>query len=462
MATTNLKKITLESFKGISENSPVIIDFLGQDKNLVLIKGDEGRSKTSTLDGILWMMGSSLGVGIKELYHNGEPIKGEVSFEHKGVDYKVIANGDKIVVKTLREGSSKDKWVNEASPKDLLKTIFKTCSVGQSFRYEKSEKQVEWINELFPLPKEVKTVINEFSGDIKRMKDVERPRIGNEAKAAEAILKANPLYAEYQEKGEALEKEIKKLKKEETNAENFGKISEDYAMFKNGQQKLNDLKVKQSEQESGIKEIENQIKELEIKLNLKKSELATTNESITKGEKYIDDNKKIVEKYEKAKKAQEEQSDIAVRVNNFYKMMETLKVYNEKSEEYTNIDSQIKDIISQIKSIKADYIPEIEGIEVIHEQEMEDGKVIREVGIYYHGVCIRTVSGSEYLTALIKIIRASGSRYVFIDDLATYGTDTIEYINQLATEIKEEGGVIFASEMERGSELNIILSDNIK
>ena len=62
---------------------------------------------------------------------------------------------------------------------------------------------------------------------------------------------------------------------------------------------------------------------------------------------------------------------------------------------------------------------------------------------------------------MIKIIRASGSRFIFIDDLATYGSETVGYINELASSIKDEGGVIFCSEMERGTELRIEMTDSI-
>lgn len=461
--TTKLQRIELNSFKGIDESKPVIIDFNTTDKNIVYLQGDQGVNKTSTLEGIMWLMGASFDVNIKELYNHSTPIDEELLFEHNEQQFKVIAKGDKIVVKSLREGdgSTNDKWVNEASPKDLLAKIFKKCIISQSLRYEKSEKQIEWLSSLFPLPKDVKESIASAQVKIKTMRTVDRPRIGQEAKSFETLLKNNPLYAEYQEKGEALEKEIKKLDKAQDKLD-VKDVSLRHQQFIQAEQKIITLNEKAVEQQNSINDIKKAIEDLQIKLKLKESELEQTNESIIIGNDYIINNKKVLAEYKKAMDLQEESAGITLRINNFEELKKNLDLYNSKSEEYIQVDSNIKAVVKTINDLKADYIPVIEGVEVVSEEEIENGEVVKEIGIFYNGNCIRTVCGSEYITALIKIIRASGSRYVFIDDLATYGTETIEYINSLAAEIKEEGGVIFASEMERGSELIITMEDQIK
>lgn len=453
--STELKKITINSFKGIAESSPVIIDFNDTDKNIVYLQGDQHMGKTSTLEGIMWLMGASLGVGIKEMYNSNHPIDEEMEFEHDGKPYKVIASADKIVVKSLREGdgSTKDKWVNEPSPKDLLQKIFKKCIIEQKFQYEKPEKQVEWVGNLFPLPLEVKKAIADAQTEIKRMREVVRPQLGNEAKGYEALLNANPLYAEYQEKGEALEKEIKKLDKAQDKLD-IKEISGRFQQYQIAIQKLENLNREHDK-------VKWELNELEIAINLKKTEVDSVAEKLEIGKKYISDNKKVVAEYEKAMKLQEDSAEITLRVDGFEKMKLNLAKYNEISDRYAEVDGNIKEATANIKSLKADYIPPVEGLEIVTDVEMEGGAITKDIGIYFNGINLRTLCGSEYVTSIIKIIRASGSRYIFIDDIATYGSETIEYINNLAKEIKPQGGVIFAAEMQRGDELTISMEENI-
>lgn len=472
MSTTELKKISINSFKGIAPNSPVIIDFNDMDKNIVYLQGDQHEGKTSTLEGIMWLMGASLGVNIKEMYNHKNPIDEEMEFEHEGREYKVIASADKIVVKSLREGdgNTKDKWVNEPSPKDLLQKIFKKCIIEQKFQYEKPEKQIEWVANLFPLPKEVdvdgemvnvKSFITQTKDKIKEMKDVTRPKIGNEMKSYETILKSNPLYAEYQEKGEALEKEIKKLDKGQDKLEKFKTTSEKHQQYNTAISGLKSLEEDKVRYDKELQELNKQMEEIKLKIELKKSEVSGVEKRIQDGKEYIDKNKGIVKQYEDALELQKSSNETTLRIDNYEKMKENLKMYNEKSDQYQKIDAEIKETIAGIKSFVADYIPKIEGVEVISEEEMEEGVVTKEIGIYLNGVNLRTLSGSEYVTTMIKIIHAANSNFIFIDNLATYGTETIEYINHLAKEIQPQGGVVFASELQRGSELIISLEDEI-
>lgn len=460
--STELKKITINSFKGIAESSPVIIDFNETDKNIVYLQGDQHMGKTSTLEGIMWLMGASLGVGIKEMYNSNNPIDEEMEFEHDGKPYKVIASADKIVVKSLREGdgSTKDKWVNEPSPKDLLQKIFKKCIIEQKFQYDKPEKQVEWVGNLFPLPLEVKKAIADAQAEIKRMREVVRPQLGNEAKGYEALLNANPLYAEYQNMGEALEKEIKKLDKAQDKLD-IKEVSGRYQQYQNAIQKLQNLDEEHDRASKEYSDIEKQIADLNIKLKLKKADIDALADKVEIGKKYISDNKKVVAEYEKAMKLQEDSAEITLRVDGFEKMKLNLAKYNEISDRYAEVDGNIKEATANIKSLKADYIPPVEGLEIVTDAEMEGGAITKDIGIYFNGINLRTLSGSEYVTSIIKIIRASGSRYIFIDDIATYGSETIEYINNLAKEIKPQGGVIFAAEMQRGDELTITMEENI-
>lgn len=463
MANTTLKNIKINSFKGISENSPVIIDFNGED-NIVKFDGDQGEGKSSSLEGILWLMGYSFDVNIKEMFNGKNPIDEEMNFEHNEVKYKVVAKGDKIVVKSCREsdGTTADKYVNEASPKDLLNRIFRKCIVRQDLRYDKSEKQVEWVSELFPMPKDEKQTIIELTKKIDGLKKDIRPSIGNEVKKYRTLAESNPLYAEYKERGEALEKEVATLKKKD-DKNDISKITTEYNKFVQANATLKTLKeVDKVNVSKDISDIEKQINELQIKLELKKNELSAIEKRIEDGDAYIEKNKSIEKKYNDSMVLANSANENAVRIQNFEDLKVNLQAWNEQEDKYANIDSQIKEMVKAIKEVKAEYIPKIDGVEIVTDVEMENGEIVgNDIGIYLNNVNLRTLSGSEYIMTMIKIIRASGSRFIFIDDLATYGTETVAYINDLATSIKDEGGVIFCSEMERGTELRIEMTNSI-
>lgn len=452
---TKLQNITINSFKKINPNSPVIIDFNDEDKNIVFLQGDEAKGKTSTLEGILWLMGGEFKLKIKEYFNNGNPINEELSFTHKDTQYKVIASGDRIVVKSLREGDKKDVWVNEASPKSFLQSVFKKCVIQNEFRFLDGVKQVEWISELFPLPKEIKNQIAEYQEKIQNMAKIERPKIGNEVKKYEVLLNNNPLYLEYQEKGEILEKEISKLEKsiEKLDIED---ITSKYNKVLQQEGQLKNLKeITLPNKESELSDLERQFNEIKAKIELKKSEIEELKGSIERGELVVSKGAKIKADYDKAIIKQKESSENSIRINNFKELQTALQMYNQTSDNYQQIDSQIKQSLTQIRELKADYIPEIKNIEIVSELEMSDGQETKQIGIYINGNSLRTCSGSEYITALIKILRAAGSRYIFIDELANYGSQTIQYINDLAQEIKPQGGVIFCASMNREWELTI-------
>jgi len=124
----------------------------------------------------------------------------------------------------------------------------------------------------------------------------------------------------------------------------------------------------------------------------------------------------------------------AIRIQNFESLKANFAEWNKFESDYATIDSQIKEVVKTIKEIKAEYIPKIEGVEIVTDVEMEDGEIVgNDVGIYFNDVNLRTLSGSE----------------------------TVSYINELAKSIKDEGGVIFCSEMDRGTELRIEMTDSI-
>ncbi len=262
------------------------------------------------------------------------------------------------------------------------------------------------------------------------------------------------------EKGEDLKKEIEKLETK-LDKTDISEITSKYNQFKQAENGLQGFREKETAIKSEIAEFEKMIDDIKIKIELKKNDLSAVESRISDGEKYISANKSIVSKYEKAIKDQEEVAEKRIRISDFERLLRDHDVYNQKSDEYISIDSLIRQATEQIKSIKADYVPAIPGIDFVYEDEMEENVVTREKGIYYNGHNIRTISGSEYVQCMIKIIRAAGARFIFIDDLATYGSDTIEYINQLAEDIKPDGGVVFASEMKRGGELVIEYKEKI-
>ena len=98
------------------------------------------------------------------------------------------------------------------------------------------------------------------------------------------------------------------------------------------------------------------------------------------------------------------------------------------------------------KQLQWEVIPDIRGAEIVIEGTPE-----KPAGFYVDGFNSRQQSDTQYLTAVVKILRKLGVKIIVMDNLATYGTDFIELIAKLS----KEGMYFLLSEMRRGSELTI-------
>lgn len=444
--TTELKKLEINSFKRINPDAPVIIDF-GNDNNVVTFSGNQGVGKTTMIEAIMFLMGETLDIAKENLPNTSTgKIDMDLEFEHNSKKFKVSVTKSQFKLAKLWVDGEDEKWVEETSPKEVLKKIFNKALVPASIRYENGTKQVEWVTKLFPLPKEADEAIKSASLKIKQLVE-ERPRIGKQRDAEKAVLNSNPLWAEYQQKGEELEKEIKKLEKASDKFD-VAEVTSKYNQYKSAESTLAELKSKLQNEESDLAELNRQISDLQVKAGLKESSISETKERIVKGEDFIAKNKKSLTDYEKAMEAQKEASSVAIRIDTFKNMLSVKSKYDEFETAYVNIDSKIVDLKKVIQEVKNEYLPTIEDVEVVTDEFDEDKKL----GIYYNDKPLQLASESEYTTALIKILKASGSRFVFLENITSFGSGTIEFLNELAKDLNEQGGYIFCSQMDRTSE----------
>lgn len=109
-------------------------------------------------------------------------------------------------------------------------------------------------------------------------------------------------------------------------------------------------------------------------------------------------------------------------------------------------DSKAKAAAAGRKELQLSVIPECKGLAFQLEDEPN-----RPAGFYVDGFNAIQMSGTEYLVAILKILRKLKCRVLILDGTADFGSDFTQILEQL----KKEGWYILMSEMSRGQSLTI-------
>lgn len=463
--STVLKKISITEFKGISPNSPVIIDFGYLSKNTILFKGDQAEGKTSSLEAIQYLMGRNLDLD-NDLLPNLETNKmsGEMEFQFNGVDYRAKFTKSKFTVEVKADlGGIESEWVERKSPKTLLQEIFKTAVVPMDLRYKSGAEQVKFFGDLFPLTGEAKDLIETQSARLKN--DIEKRReLGRDVKSKKAELDGNHTYLNYIAEEDKFVERIEKIKSQTFNEEAYELLLEKKANKTVEENKLENYKNTVKLEGEKIIELESQIKEIQLKIDASKERVASGKKAIREQEMVVANLADIDAQVERQKDLKETYSADLLAVKAYDDMLEKLANYNNVESEYQLLDSNIVMLRKALIDARADEAPEIKDVKVVADVFGNDDELAREgdrvadwkdLGIYYKEKPIGVISGSEYMQAMVSIMEASGSRFIFIDDLSTFGTEAVDVIEALAKKIEKDNGVIFASEMNRGGKLTI-------
>jgi hypothetical protein len=417
------------------------------DSNIIVASGDGGTGKTSFLQSIYYTLGGTFSIPIEKFVNiDSGKLNTSVEFEYNGDSYKVRTTPTQFILEKLRED---EKWVKETSPKSLINLIFKKAQLPSNLYESDGKKQVEWFLELFEMPKEDRATIKAIEDQISEMAKVKRPEIGRELKKATAIVEENIHWQNYQNDNENLHNSILQLKNKIDNAPNLTELSFKVSQHNQALARLESLESEKINKENLIKEFEKQIEEIKLKIELSNNKLLVIEDSILAGNKFIEETKINLEKYENALFEQNKIVENSKIIEAYDKLIIDVEKVNTYETAYGDIDSQIVNAKMQLKDYKATLLPRVEGLTVITDEFNEENK---KIGLYIGETQMNQVNESKFMEMVIKSMAIAGAKFIFIENLSSYGTEAILYLQNLALSIKENGGWIFATEMDRAKE----------
>lgn len=443
MPTLQLKKLTTNSFQGINQDAPVIIDFSKYTgKKITKMSGDMGVGKTSTIHSLLYACGQSFDFKLENFVNLQDgALSGSFEFTSGNKEYKVTYSKTKFVLNRLYkdadEPESAGKWIPESDPKTLLKKLIGHIATSPMFLKEvKGEKQIEWLYEILSIPPEVKKQQDKLKEELTLLNKsfTNTNALYKEIKSA---LNQDEKYLNWEEseKTYSEEKSILSVKEKLDAAD---KKKQQYNNAVNG---LDRIKTDLKQTERIISAIEQQISDLQVKLELDKSNKINLEEKVKNGEKYIEENKNVQTDYDEVLNDFQEINTFILNKNNWKEVVKKKNEMDDAENLVQELEVKKKDKKVELKSLVKKVLPEIKGMEVETDAAIEG----REVGIYIDGKTPAQLSESELFDFYFQICMSQGVNMVFVENLSSFGSATIKTLNALA----KKGVYVFGTMMDR-------------
>lgn len=394
---------------------------------VVTLGGDNGVGKTTGLECFKVIVGA-IG-GEKALKDLANVISGKLDIEQRfqGNDRKwYVARATKSQYYIREEGSTKD--VSE--PKTFIQQhLGRVAADPMAYKNAGVDKVIKWLASFTDMGEEgFERQYNKAKEDLK-VAEASRAAANKEAKARLTLL-ADAGYVN--DSGDLVESAWVAAEKKYAKPLDIKKLSAKLDEVGKRSDKLLQAETK-------LKELKTQEQELLAKL-------AEVQAAIKKGEAFVDANKEAKKEYETIKADYDNAAQFAAD----YESFQTIKRHRTEMYEYEQIavraNAAAIEAEQKKKQLQWEVIPDIRGAEIVIEGTPE-----KPAGFYVDGFNSRQQSDTQYLTAVVKILRKLGVKIIVMDNLATYGTDFIELIAKLS----KEGMYFLLSEMRRGSELTI-------
>lgn len=431
MKDLNLKEFEANSFMGINSEDPVVITF-PKKNGIVLLKGNQGTRKTSTLTALMHLMGAAFGFDTKNLYNNeDETIDVNLTFEYNGVEHVATQSGSRLTLKKFYKEA--DKFIQESSPKETLRNIFGNLGVSPMFlKNLDGKKQIQWFKDTFgndeeATRKEVK-LKKDLTTAMSSRKDANRDKKNLAGWLAESKLAQN------------YEKNLKNFSTPVT----IEKEQEKYnaAMAKKREYDDNDARIKNTE--ATIATREQQIAEMEAKLVEARKVLQDAKDGVERGKAWMEENKKAPKEFETAQVDFMNASKKIEEYRDWKEVVRKKKELDAFEEASTLLTGQIDNLRIEMRKLVKKYLPDIEGLEIKIATGIDDE--IEEDGIFYNGRSLAQLSESELWDLFLLIWEQKDVQFIFCENINSLGSDAINTLNRLA---KEKKAQIFASEVDR-------------
>lgn len=430
----HLKLFKANSFMGISSDSPVIIDFTKARKgqNVTLLTGDQETGKTSTLYGMMRMMGAAFGFDLKHTVNNeDETVDVEHEFNFEGADYVAKLTGDRLSLKRFYKETN--KWLPESSPADTLRKIFGNLGVSPMFLKEMDgDKQIKWFKKTFGSDQNSRK-------EEKVIKDLteatDRRKVVNKMNAElSGWLSQNDLFQNYEKNQKKFAVPIN-ADKEKKSLEAITKRNADYSRIEHGVESMREELV------DTIAEI-NQLRQKLVDAELQQKKVE---EKIKGGEKWLEENKSIPAEFEKANKEWLNLSKTLADQTQWKEVLRKEKELQDGQDLVISVNALIDTLRSDLLELTSTYLPKIKGLE-IRTKGLNIDNGDDDEGIYYNGKSLAQLSESEITELFLLIWKHKKVCFVFIENISSYGSGFVKVLNDL---VKAGDIQVFASEMDR-------------
>lgn len=419
-------KYSEEKAKGIS------VDF--EKSKMAKVTGDNDEGKSTILVLFKLILGA---MGGKEILNDlVNMLSGKLDAEQRFQGnnkkwYTIRLTKSQFYVR--EDGSTKD----EPAPKNFIESHLGTVAADpMKYKNVDVDEVVKWLAGFSKRgAEEFQKQMGKHKEAIKKASGT-RAEANKEAKARRTLLQGAG-YAD--DGGQIIEAKWTESEKKYATKPDITELSTKLTRAGTKSDKFVENETKVAGQKSRKTQIEAQIAALQ-------KELLQVDENIYIGEKWLADNANAKKEYDAIKK----EYDNVAKDSQAYESWQTILRYKKELDEWEDLAQTAAANVDKAEKAKQELqwevIPDTKDVEIVLEDEPD-----RKAGLYLKKFNSRQMSATQYLVAIVNILRKLGCKILVLDDLSTYGSDFIEQLEKL----KKEGWYILTAEMKRNQELEI-------
>lgn len=442
-----------KSFMGISKNDSVFIDFSKMRKNqgFVELMAKHGKGKTSTLLGIAYAMGAELTLDKKRLFNSlDNDLDEELIGKKDNQEYKVDVSASRISVK---KKTGEDKWKDtDDTPAEMVKKLFGNVGMfPPNVKEMKGRKQIEFFQNLFASGADASKKMQKLEGDYDK-KFADRRDINRDATLLKGSLEVEPLFQNYEGSMTKFAKTIVADKEKKK----YDDLSQKKGAYDQYSHTLDIAK-------GSLKDKEREVDELEKKLAAAKSDRDKYQESVTRGEKWMEDNKGVLKEFEVANKEWVNLSQKLSEQERWKDILKKEKQLTDLQEKSTTLTAELDELNEKILKTTNECLPKVKGLTAKVATGID--KNGKPEGMFYlvpgkkDTQPIHELSETEYADMWCVIWEKEDMQFIFIENMSSFGDSMIGTLNQFV----KNGGTVFYTQMSRKQEkLSITFKSKIE
>lgn len=462
--TTKVDIIYPENFdispelNGLDNDNGLVIVF-PKGLNYIELEGNQGVGKTSLMECLKEATGS-LSSSNTEHIQSGEDGMPVTDKKYKdrfwGVDgqlYNLRVTKSTITleqISTDEEGNpvlnakNKEISVQLKSPKTMLQQLIGPAGISPMLLKQMNPaEQVKWMRSLFTLDVDEQKMELEIK---KKYDDAykERTKTNNEYNRIETVLNSNKYYVAaeqwqtYFDKTDydTLQESVADVQKRK---QDYDKAVDAIPVMKSN------LKIF----ESDIDVLEEQLKNIQARLDDKKELALALTKRISEGETYVESNKTVVDEIEQLSEKIKEASEFKAHEQGFDNMKKQKYDMDHQSDEKIRLNGLVDEYAKLKKEYIKQFTPDIPDFEVCIKDEGDN----RE-GLYYKTLPLSILAESELWELATQIWKAMGVKIIYVENVNSLGSGAVDKFNEF---LKSGGAYIFGTKMNR-SENNLKIS----